>query len=185
MEVKQVDADSLASILYTNRQIERLPEPFRGQPHVTLLVDFEDYIRFVTSALGRVGYLYTSASELTTLTSMYRREQSETTRMKLWSAFLKDMAMALLKEVWWAERLGKGATTITQMEILEGITFSAEDIVHIYASAGHERQKVALEWLAGKGYEYPPQVSARNSFLFKLAVTTFHLSDSDLLWSYR
>ena len=44
-----VEADCLAALMVMDRELEPVPEPFRMQPDVELIVNFEEYLKFAQS----------------------------------------------------------------------------------------------------------------------------------------
>lgn len=102
---QDVEADCLAALMVLDRNLEPVPEPFRMQPDVELVVNFEEYLKFVQSLPGDCTFLYFPTDKLQKSIET-RAEQS------LLKAFYIDMALAVCKELFFAEYGGKGATII-------------------------------------------------------------------------
>lgn len=183
MITSDVGSDSLAALLLLERDFEPTPEVFRCQPTVIFYVDFQEYINFCSSYLGKTDYLTTPSRELQKLVREYRLG-SESAKNSLFSAFLKDMAFAVCKELHFAEALGKGATNIVHVTESR-VLLTQGDIDKYFVNVAERVFPILLSRLANKGYALPSQISARNAHLFKYAVVMYYLSDQPFQWSYQ
>jgi hypothetical protein len=184
LRTKSVTSDALASLLLLEKELEPTPEPFRCQPNMQFAVDFEEYVTFCTNFLGRADLLYTPYQKLHQLTREYRLG-SDGAKRELWSAFLKDMAFAVLKELYWAESFGKGASSIIHT-VQDCTTMLSEQDINLYfAKVKEVILPRAVSHFTSKGYVYPPQISVKNVKHFKYAVTMFYLADQPFYWSYQ
>lgn len=100
-----IEADSLAALMVLNRELEPIPEPFRMQPDVEVVVNFEEYLKFVQSLPSNAQLLYFPIDKLHQSIESHN-EQS------LIKSFYIDVALAVCKELFFAEYYGKGATVI-------------------------------------------------------------------------
>jgi hypothetical protein len=186
MQTKIVNYDALAVLLLLEKEFEPTPEVFRCQPEVKFVIPFHEYIHFVELCLGRMDFLATPTQELHVFTREYRLGDKEEASKKLFSAFLKDMAFAVCKELYYAETSGKGATSIVH-SVNTGVRLSAADIDSYYANGAVASAMTSmLQRLSCKGYAMPRQISAQNSNLFKYAVVMNFLATlPSFYWSYQ
>lgn len=97
---KQLTADTLASVLIldSDHTLEPEPEPFRFQPELTLIVPFIAYQEFVHTLPGSCRLLAMLPSSI--------NDQN------VLRAYYTDVAFAVCKELYFAERRGKQCTVI-------------------------------------------------------------------------
>lgn len=100
-----VDADSLASIFVLDKELEPVPEPFRLQPDVLFVVSFEHYRKFVKNIPESRNILHYA-------TSVLHQRMEEGNETALLKAFYTDMALAVCKELHYAEEYRAGASCI-------------------------------------------------------------------------
>lgn len=103
---QSVRAEALSCIL--NRDlwgIEPFPEPFRLQGDVTLCVAYSEYINYINS-MPEDSQVVLSL-EINKLKNLARSDSST-----LYSYFLRDMAFAICKELFWASRYQTDGTVI-------------------------------------------------------------------------
>ena len=100
-----VDADSLASVFVLNKDLEPVPDPFRLQPEMLFVIGFESYRKFVEHIPGSMNILYFTTNLLHTRMS----EGNETALLK---SFYIDMALAICKELYFAEEYKADASCI-------------------------------------------------------------------------
>ena len=105
LECKVVFNDNLAPLLLLDKDMEPVPEPFRMQGNVLLLVPFSEYISFIDFYLDKVNYLSTP-------THLLKQYVNDKNLDKLYQSFLMDMAFAVAKELHYAEAHQKDATFI-------------------------------------------------------------------------
>lgn len=182
---KELSSDILATVLILDKRLEPQPEPFRCQPSVHFIVSFEEYIKFVRSELG-TGYdwLATPTRELLSLIWELDQNNSESARRKLFTAFLKDMAFAVMKEVCIAEALGKSATNITHRTSLSQKVLGPEDYRTYFANVKDHVDSSLLGYLSRNGY-IVRSVSGPNRHCYEYAVTLMFLSDKPFYWSSK
>lgn len=105
MATQIVTADSLSVLFHESAFMEKIPEPFRGQPHVKLIVPFREYLNYITNHTPRV-----EVSLHMDLESI--REKIDSSASEAIKCFLFDMAFAIGKEVLISQSFGLGATVI-------------------------------------------------------------------------
>lgn len=180
---KVVSYESLAVLLLLEKDFEPTPEVFRCQPKVKLTIPFDEYLNFVEYELGVVDFLATPSKELQALVREYRLGNEDSGK-KLFSAFLKDMAFAVCKELYYAESLGKGATSIVH-SVHAGTEMSEQDIETYFANVVNQVVPKLVKGLSCKDYAMPNQISAQNAIHFKYAVVMYYLSTApQFYWSY-
>ena len=184
--IKQyIDYRSLAPLIVVNKRFEETAEVFRCQPKVNFVITFQEYLKFIQYELGENDYLATKTSELKTYLRLYRQDlYRANAELKLFSSFLADIALAIGKELWYAENQGKVGTNITH-EVVGGKILSDEDIEqHFVGTKVEVKAQLFLE-LENKGYNFVKQISAENMHLFKYAVVAKSLSlNPSEVWSY-
>lgn len=101
----EVEADRLATLLVMDASLEPRPAPIRLQPEVTVVINFEEYLRFVQLLPAGSAFLNSSIEKM----QQCIRAHEERSLLK---AFYVDMALAVGKELYFAETFHKGATVI-------------------------------------------------------------------------
>ena len=98
-----VDSNYLASVLVLQYDLEpkEYPEPFRMQPSVELVLPFSEYIKFVRSLPRKTEWLYYKTDALQSAGDA-----------SLLRAFYYDVALAVGKELYFAEYYHRPATVI-------------------------------------------------------------------------
>ena len=105
MIVNEVDADCLATFLLLDKQMEVIPEPVRMQPNTTFVITLEAFKTFVSDYLSIYDYLCLPTS---LLKNAVEREHKPT----ILKGFYMSVARAVAKEIHYAEKYGRDATTI-------------------------------------------------------------------------
>ena len=102
---EEVEADCLAALMVLDKSLEPVPEPFRMQPDVLLLVSFDEYKRFIESLRPDDNVLYYETYKL-------QRAVCNDNERGLLKAFYVDMALSVGKELSFASMLDRDATNI-------------------------------------------------------------------------
>lgn len=142
-----VEADSLAALMVLDRDLEPVPEPFRMQPDVEVVVNFEEYLKFVQSLPSDATFLYFPTDKLHKSIEA-RNEQS------LIKSFYIDVALAVCKELFFAEYYGRGATVIRHE------FYDCHNTKGI--SVMPDTQVLLLHILSEKGFTLPNAISNTN-----------------------
>lgn len=142
-----VAADSLAALVVLDRDLEPVPEPFRMQPDVEVIVNFDEYLKFVQSLPMDSAFLYFPMDKLHQSIEA-RNEQS------LIKSFYIDVALAVCKELFFAEYYGKGATVIRHE------FYDCHDTKGI--SIMPNTEVLLLHILSEKGFPLPGVISRSN-----------------------
>lgn len=142
-----VEADRLAALMVLDRNLEPVPEPFRMQPEVELVINFDEYLKFIESLSSNCQLLYFTADALHKAINT-RNDQS------LLRAFYVDMALAVSKELFFAEYTGKGSTVIRHE------FYYCQEVRHPRASP--ETEGLLRQVLTDRGFGLPPVISMRN-----------------------
>lgn len=180
MRTVNVDSDSLASILLLIRELEKTPEPFRGQPDVTIIVDFEEYLKFVDTFLGDENLLTLPTKTLQDLIREHRQEYKQATKI-LWCTYLSDMAKAVMKEVYYAEQLDKEATRIQHYISNADVKLDKAGIDLWYQRAGIETQNELLNAMTVNGFTIS-RVSDCNIKHLKYACVLYYFSRQECIY---
>ena len=153
-----VSADCLAALMVLDPVLEPQPEPFRMQPDVNLLVNYDEYVRFVSSLPYGSHYLYLPTD---TLVSYVDNNEEE----KLLKYFYIDMAFAVGKELSFASRVGRDATVIQH-------EFSGCTTTKSVRLTPDSINKLDLI-LSGKGFSVAKDLSPHNKKLWDYACKLF------------
>lgn len=97
--------DVLASILFLRKEYDGYPEPYRSQPELEIRVTISEYKKFIEEYLSLNDYLATDTKILHSIVNNDRHRE-------LCQCFYKDMAYAVMKELWFTEE-GSHPTLIT------------------------------------------------------------------------
>ena len=99
-------AGCMAVLLDTRIGIEQAPEPFRLQPDLILTVPYSEYTKYVHSlSLDSQTVRLFSNTRATVNLSIASPE-------RLYNTFMRDLAFAIVKEIYYAECLKENATVI-------------------------------------------------------------------------
>lgn len=146
--ILRVDSDSLASVMILDKRLEEYPEPYRGQKDMTLIVSFSQYTGFIHRYLEVTDYLATPSVYLKSKLALGETD-------KLLKAFYKDMACAIMKEVWFASR-GGVATRIVH-ELADSPVYTIEyvnAVSEVYKREAGAAYMSLLESMEQCGYSY-------------------------------
>lgn len=99
MFVYRAMEDELASIIFLDQSFETYPEPYRGHSESEIQVSFDVYKNFIDQYLSVNNYLSTPTLTLKYYLTWDKQES-------LCRCFYKDMAIAVAKEIWYAEAAG-------------------------------------------------------------------------------
>ena len=156
MQEKVLTADELASVLILDKDhtLEPVPEPFRGQPTLRIVVPFNAYKEFLSMLPKEFNML-----------SMKIDMSSES---KLLKSFYTDMAFAVCKELYFAAYTNKQCTYIEH-------AFSEK---HPQYTKPIQNQNVKLlcTLLARRGFPLATQIAPANKFRWVYACRLFESS---------
>lgn len=163
-------ANNLSCLLNAERDIERLPEPFRMQRNVIFRVTYSEYINFVLSlAKNQNIKLLSNTGNILDLVMCEHP--------KLYNHFLQDMAFAIVKELFFAEHYKRRATIILPASFnQQNVMLST--ILGAYPTCSGVRVEF-LSRCAEMGYPLPHNISDTNLFLYKTAVVLYSLSKNE------
>lgn len=143
----EAEADRLAALVVMDRNLELIPEPFRMQPDVEVIVDFGEYLKFVQSLPTGHPFLYFKVEEIQQAIEVHNE-------LALLKSFYTDMALAVCKELSFAENNGTGATVIRHnfydVKEQKNIKFTDE--------TGNVLRLISEE----RGFPIPPRISSVN-----------------------
>lgn len=139
------DFSELAAVMVLLPELEPVPEPFRLNPDLLVLVDFGEYIRLIRSLPGDEPYLYTQLSRL-------RGYVQSNNELKLLKSFYVDMALAVGKELHFAESCSKQPTVIRH-------TFHGCNATK-YVPLQEQTEQTLRYLLSERGFPVPEHLSA-------------------------
>ncbi len=166
-----VKANCLSCLFNEDRRVELIPEPFRMQGVVSFRVTYQEYIRYILTLTRTTGIVLAADVE-------YLRELASSKNPKLYSSFLKDMAFAVLKEVWFAERYNKDASIILPAT-LDSEPSNVSDLLEFYQYCG-ESERVLAVMMENAGFEHSIPRRSQNLNLYKLGVLLHYTSNSSV-----
>lgn len=182
---KELSSDVLATVLILDKILEPTPEPFRGQPDVHFVIDFNEYIKFIRTELGTEhDWLYTPTAVLLHHIRELDQRNSESARKYLFKAFLQDMAFAVMKEVYISDALGKRATVITHTTSLSQMKLGPNDYRMYFANVKGYSDGRLSEYLSRNGYALR-SVSGPNVPRYQYAIALMFLADKPYYWSSK
>lgn len=166
--IKQVGNDNLAPILLLDKEMEEIPEPFRMQNNVLLIVSFNEYLAFIKNYLDKVDYLSTP-------TSMLKRYVDRNDIPELTKAFFRDMAYAVAKELHYAEAVKKEATFIIhEMDCTNVLSTSQVQSMFMGIKAYTETE--IYTYMQAKDFGLPRFFQEKNLFLWQYANVLYYFS---------
>jgi len=183
---KDLSANTLATVLILDTALEQTIEPFRLQPNVTLIVTFEEYLKFCKTEIGNsFDWLATPTADLHYYIREFDRQATTPIFIKLFSSYLRDVALGQIKELSIAEAVGQGATGIRHSTSRTGVILTDKQIEEHYVNvANSELEKKLLTLASNKGYPLY-RVSAQNVKHYKYALVTFMSSVNGMIWSSK
>lgn len=156
MQIHHVTSDSLAALMLMNKALEPYPEPFRLQPSITFVIPFKEYVTWVMSLPRGSHLLYAETAKI--------QGAIESANMAaLLRYFYADMAMALGKELHFAELYGKRASNIRHS--FEGVQVGKAPTV-----SARIREALPVI-LSTKRFAIPVSGKIRNTVLLEHACT--------------
>lgn len=189
MERVVVNESSLAAILVAIRELEEYPEEFRLQKDVNFIVTFKNYMKFIDKELNVGNYLSLPVNVLKKQIRNYQtNSQSERELSFVKRAFFFDMALAVCKELYFAEKVDRPVSNITH-NMDDTIVYTDSDIENLYSENFVKLKDAELKLrnrISKKGYPLPRLISSANELSFKYAIL---LEDSAISgntnWSYN
>lgn len=162
-----VQANSLSCLLNQDKSVEIIPEPFRMQGSVSFRVTYSEYSNYILSLpKDNCIVLMSSFNNL--------RNLAATGNPKLYTYFLKDLAFAICKEVWFAECYQRDASVILPASF-EGQSILVSDCLKSYQYC-QEVEWELMNVLQTAGFELSKVKREQNVFLKQLAVILYSMS---------
>lgn len=163
-------ANCLSCLLSSNKSSELIPEPFRMQPHVIFKVTYSEYINYVLSLTSAMGV------KLMTATGVLS-DMATTGHPGLYNCFLKDIAFAIIKELYFASVCNKTASIILPASFNDN-NVDVQLMLGAYQYCDAAKTELMQRCIA-LGYKLPSDLSGQNAVLFKLAVVLYNMSMSN------
>ena len=162
-----VPASSLSCLLNQDISVEKLPEPFRMQGSISFRVTYSEYSEYVLS-------LPLDTQVILMLDCQNLRNLAANGNPVLYSWFLKDMAFAICKEIWYSEAYQKDASIILPASF-NGNNIKVSDCLSYY-SVSRGVESLLVHRVLSAGFESRKIQRFQNQYLFQLAVTLYYLS---------
>ena len=169
MKLQSVSADSFATMLLLDKELEPIPEPVRLQPSLTLILSYDEYIQFCKLYLEKNDYLYYRTESIKSWLATDNKEM-------LLKSFYADVARAVLKELHFASVRGKKATHIAHF-IHGAKPLTKEDIENTYKDIQMFAANYVMPYMADRWFPVPQYFADKeNQFLWKYAVVLMFYS---------
>lgn len=167
MQDKELTYENLAPLYILNKNLELTPDPFRLQgDKITFIVPFREYRKFIQKCLRDVDYLYTPTRKLL--------EYDKTdNKSALYSSYLKDMAIAVCKELHYAEVAKKDATHYRHMS--NGIVSLNQDYMHEVTLESNLQNQLRT-YMSSHDFPLPRYFRTNNNSLWEYANTLYYLA---------
>ena len=167
MQDKELTYDNLAPLYILDKELEIEPDPFRLQgDKINFTVPFSAYKMFVSRCLRNADYLATPTKELLN----YSRLDDN---VKLYASYLKDMAIAICKELHYAEKYLKDGTHYKHKSNGSQL-FDRKFIHEVYLITDLEDS--LRYYMASKDYPLPRDFREKNQELWEYANTLYYFS---------
>lgn len=167
MITEWVKANSLTCLLNEDPNIELLPEPFRLQRNVSFCVPYSEYSKYILSLRDSDKVqLMTSLSVL--------RDLASSGSPLLFKYFLKDIAFAICKELFYAAAWHKDASIILPTSS-DATTVPTSQLLQLYPTAAQYEYELCTK-MNDSGYKVSTKLSGHNLQMFQIAVVLYHLS---------
>ena len=162
-----VQANSLSCLLNEDCSAELIPEPFRCQGSISFRVTYSEYSNYILSLPSDSGIILMSDFSLL-------RNLASTGNPKLYACFLKDLAFAICKEIWFAEAYSKDASIILPA------SFNGNNVaLSVYLKSYEACKAVEMELVdkvQSAGFRSLKTKRRQNKSLYQLAVILYYLS---------
>jgi len=149
MIVNYVDADCLATLLLLDKEMEQLPEPLRMQPNSTFVITLDAFKTFVSDYLSIYDYLCLPTRDL-------KNAIASDFKPLILKGFYMCVARAVAKELHYAERYGKDATTI--LHSIEGSRVRTMSLGKVETEFHNYREKTEVslgQYMAERDFMIP------------------------------
>lgn len=165
--MQELTYDSLAPLYVLRKDLEETPDPFRLQGNkITFVVPFLEYQRFVKTNLRSADYLATPTKDLL----MYIKTGDT---VKLYASYLKDMAVAICKELHYAEAYNSDATHY--MHKSDGDTYYDQEFMHKVTLQSNLQEQLR-QYMSTHGFPLPKTFKSDNHPLWEYANTLYYFS---------
>lgn len=169
-----VQDTQLASVIIVDKKLEEFPEPYRGTKSMELVVSFSAYKDFIHNYLDVNNFLATQTSKL----KYWDRTGDE---RALCMSFYKDMALAVMKELWYVD-VGNNPTQIRH--IVEDSPVFNDDFISQMSDACKAGLSKAynelLREMASRKYEYSVAKLSTNKASVDYATLLYAMSFDDV-----
>lgn len=165
----QVNAGSLSSLMDTRGSIELIAEPYRLQRGVALSVPYSEYVKYI-QMLPSDSTIVLFSDTQTTL------RYATTKDPHLYNSYLKDVAFAICKELFYSERCEEAATVIVPYSY-NSDSWDVSRFLQMVSVTPYVEQE--FEYLLKTHNHHERVRTERNKTLKKLAQAIYKLSTLD------
>lgn len=168
MSEQYANATCLSCLFDTRRELEPIPEPFRLQQGMTFRVTLSAYTEYILSLPDDANVIL-----MTRLDTLKRLASIKSP--KLYNCFLRDVAVAILKEISYAEEYHTVASAILPASTGDNVV-TVSYLLSTYAGVQDNVESGVREMLESLRYTLPQNISQDNKNLFNLAIILYRLS---------
>lgn len=183
---EKVNHKNLAPLLVCEKELEESPLTFRGQPNVNLIIDLDEYIRFILDTPEAESYLF-SCDNFNTygVVQDYKNMGDAKYKRNITRAMYLDIAAAIFKEIWYCENMLITSGTPITPNIIGAEVLPLSSIFGMYNSYSIDYNDMLNSFLTKHGYSAIINCSGRNLHLQVLANVLVWLSfESDDVYSF-
>lgn len=179
---KTVKAMDLANILLLEKSQEQVPDVFRLQPEVNLIITFNTWIDFVMNYLAKdTNCLSLETNSLQGLITMYKSTKLTNFFRVIHACYQRDITIAIFKELYFSVIYKRRPTMISHSYELESkltinLNYSIRKEHKIYdgLKAIQERLKANGFWVEIPYNDYKVQ--------WNYVIALLYLANEDLIW---
>ena len=164
MIIKEVTSNTLAPLFLLIKDLEPVPEPFRCQKELCVVVDITQYMDFIEKDLEDMNFLSTSTKRLKQLVMTQNYNE-------LVSCFYLDMSRAVCKELHYAEIKGKSATRFSHLDLIseDAEQLTLESLHDYYNMAKFQTEEPIRAYMERCGFYLPKKFRKENVLLWEYA----------------
>lgn len=167
MDYIVVESDKLASLLIVDKSLEEYPEPYRACDDISIVVTLDNYLSFIRNYLDIDNYMATD----TMLLRFWLQEKDD---MSLKKAYYKDMAYAIMKELWYSD---SPTAIYHEIDKTPTLGYNYLDILsNSFLKEYNAEQKNLLAGMKQRGYVYTPAKLVKHQKQLTYATALYAMS---------
>ena len=178
-----VKSENLAPIMYMDKSLEIVPEPFRCQRgRLSLIIDFEEYVDYLRHYSSIIPHARGNHLRTRELIGNYDKNDLNA-KKELFSKFMLDMALAVGKELHYCTAYSKGGTSITHR--MSSTNVMGVELIHnLYEKSASYLSYDYLQLMESMEFPIDKASLGENIDYYEYAVVCYYLADKELFWSF-